>query len=79
MPSVAHCVTRVKEKYRGRIAIATSYRQMHQGRIRTYVRDPLLRLLFVGIALILRNVGCVCTGKCWRVIGVAVGDWTWAV
>ena len=29
---------------------------MHQGRVRTCIRDPLLRLLFVGIALILRNV-----------------------
>jgi hypothetical protein len=29
---------------------------MHQGRIRTCTRDPLLRLLYVEIALILRNV-----------------------
>ena len=42
--------------YRLRFAIETSYRQLHQGRIRTCTRDPLLRLLYVGIALILRNV-----------------------
>jgi hypothetical protein len=36
--------------------IETSYRQLHQGRIRTCTRDPLLRLLYVGIALLLRNV-----------------------
>ena len=48
--------TWVRETYRLRFGIETSYRQMNQGRIRTCTRDPLLRLLFVGIALILRNV-----------------------
>jgi hypothetical protein len=48
--------TWVKETYRSRFAIETSYRQMHQARIRTSTRDPLLRLLYVGIALLLRNV-----------------------
>jgi DDE family transposase len=46
----------VKETYRSRFAIETSYRQMHQARIRTCTRDPLLRLLYVGVALLLRNV-----------------------
>jgi Transposase DDE domain len=46
----------VKEAYRRRFGIETSYRQMHQARIRTSTRDPLLRLLYVGVALILRNV-----------------------
>jgi putative transposase len=46
----------VKETYRSRFAIETSYRQLHQARIRTCTRDPLLRLLYVGVALILRNV-----------------------
>jgi hypothetical protein len=46
----------VKETYRSRFAIETSYRQLGQARIRTSTRDPLLRLLYVGIALILRNV-----------------------
>src|SRR5205823_9725117 len=46
----------VQETYRSRFAIETSYRQLHQARIRTCTRDPLLRLLYVGIALILRNV-----------------------
>jgi hypothetical protein len=48
--------TWVKETYRSRFAIETSYRQMNQGRIRTCTPDPLLRLLYVGVALILRNV-----------------------
>ena len=48
----------VRETYRTRFAIETTYRQMNQCRIRTCTRDPLLRLLFVGPALILRNV-CV--------------------
>lgn len=48
--------TWVKETYRSRFGIETSYRQMHQARIRTCTRDPLLRLLYVGVALVLRNV-----------------------
>jgi hypothetical protein len=46
----------VQQTYRSRFAIETSYRQLHQARIRTCTRDPWLRLLYVGIALILRNV-----------------------
>jgi hypothetical protein len=44
------------ETYRKRFGIETSFRQMNQGRIRTCTRDPKQRLLFVGIALVLRNV-----------------------
>jgi putative transposase len=46
----------VQETYRLRFGIETTYRQLNQARIRTSTRDPILRLLFVGIALILRNV-----------------------
>jgi len=46
----------VRETYRRRFAIETSYRQMHQARARTCTRNPLVRLLLVGIALVLRNV-----------------------
>ena len=46
----------VKETYRSRFAIETTYRQMQQARIRTSTRDPLLRFLYVAVALILRNV-----------------------
>jgi hypothetical protein len=46
----------VQETYRSRFAIETSYRQLHEARIKTCTRDPWLRLLYVGIALILRNV-----------------------
>jgi hypothetical protein len=41
--------------YRRRFGIETSYRQMNQARIRTSSRDPVLRLLLVSIALLLRN------------------------
>jgi putative transposase len=44
------------QTYRLRFGIETTYRQLQQARIRTSTRDPLLRLLYVGIALILRNV-----------------------
>jgi hypothetical protein len=46
----------VKETYRARFAIETTYRQLGQARIRTSTRDPLLRLLYVAVALVLRNV-----------------------
>ena len=46
----------VKETYRSRFAIETTYRQLQQARIRTSTRDPLPRLLYVAVALILRNV-----------------------
>ena len=46
----------VQATYRQRFAIETTYRQLHQARIRTTTRDPVRRLLYVGIALILRNV-----------------------
>lgn len=46
----------VRETYRKRFGIETSYRQMNAARIRTSTRDPHRRLLFVGIALLLRNL-----------------------
>jgi len=46
----------VYETYRKRFGIETSYRQMNEARIRTCSRNPLLRLLFFGLAMILRNV-----------------------
>jgi len=42
--------------YRTRFGIETSYRQMHQARIRTTSRRPVLRLFFVAVALLLRNL-----------------------
>ena len=44
------------DTYRLRFGIETSYRQLHQGRIRTSTRDPQRRYLFVALALILRNL-----------------------
>src|SRR5207253_10844056 len=46
----------VSELYRQRFAIETTYRQLQRARVRTSSRSPLLRLLFVGVALRLRNV-----------------------
>ncbi|MBV8486804.1 MAG: hypothetical protein JO161_00860 [Planctomycetaceae bacterium] len=42
--------------YRLRFGIESSYRQLHEGRIRTTTRRPVVRLLYVGIALVLRNL-----------------------
>jgi len=59
----------IRETYRKRFGIETSYRQMNEARIRTCTRDPLQRLLFVGIALVLRNVWV------WLHFKLAKGKW----
>jgi Transposase DDE domain len=48
--------TWVYETYRRRFAIETTYRQMNEARIRTTTRNPLIRLFYAGLALLLRNV-----------------------
>ena len=46
----------MRQTYRLRFGIESSYRQMNQARIYTCTRNPLLRLFFVGVALVLRNL-----------------------
>ncbi len=60
----------IRETYRKRFGIETSYRQMNEARIRTCTRDPGQRLLFVGVALVLRNVWV------WLHFKLAKGKWT---
>jgi hypothetical protein len=48
--------TTIRELYRKRFGIETSYRQMRQARIHTCTRNPHLRLLYVAVGLILRNM-----------------------
>lgn len=59
----------IRESYRKRFGIETSYRQMNEARIKTCTRNPRLRLLFVGIALVLRNVWV------WLHFQLAKGKW----
>lgn len=51
-----HPLSWIRATYRGRFGIESSYRQVHQARLRTSSRKPALRLLFMGVALVLRNV-----------------------
>jgi putative transposase len=46
----------IRATYRRRFGIESSYRQSHQARIRTSSRKPALRLVFMGVALVLRNI-----------------------
>jgi DDE family transposase len=46
----------IAEIYRLRFGIETSHRQMNQGRGRTSSRSPVLRMLFIAIAFMLRNL-----------------------
>lgn len=48
--------TEIRERYRKRFGIESSYRQLHQARIYTCTRDPHLRLLYIAVALLLRNL-----------------------
>ena len=48
--------TQIRDRYRRRFGIETSYRQMRQAKIYTCTRDPRLRLVFVAVALMLRNL-----------------------
>jgi hypothetical protein len=48
--------TEIRAQYRRRFGIETSFRQMRQARIYTCTRDPHLRLFFLAVALILRNI-----------------------
>lgn len=48
--------TEIRECYRKRFGIESSYRQIRQARIYTCTRDPHVRLFFVAVALILRNI-----------------------
>ncbi len=46
----------IRERYRKRFGIESSYRQLRQAKIYTCTRKPRLRLFFVAVALILRNL-----------------------
>lgn len=48
--------TEIRERYRQRFGIESSYRQLRQARIYTCTRNPHLRLVFVAVALLLRNL-----------------------
>lgn len=46
----------IRERYRTRFGIESSYRQARQAKIYTCVRDPHLRLVFFALALLIRNL-----------------------
>jgi hypothetical protein len=46
----------IRERYRKRFGIESSFRQIRQARIYTCTRSPRLRLVFVAVALMLRNL-----------------------
>jgi Transposase DDE domain len=48
--------TEIRQRYRKRFGIETSFRQLRQARIYTCTRQPRLRLLFIAVALVLRNL-----------------------
>jgi IS4 transposase len=53
---VSGAPTEIRHRYRERFGIESSYRQMRQAKIYTCTRNPHLRLVFVAVALLLRNL-----------------------
>lgn len=51
-----YSLTEIREIYRKRFGIESSYRQLNSARARTSSRSPLLRLFYVGVGLLLRNL-----------------------
>ena len=49
-------VRQVRETYRQRFGIESSYRQLGEAKARTCSSSACVRLLLVGVALVLRNV-----------------------
>ncbi len=54
----------IRQDYRKRFGIESSYRQLGQTRIRTSTRDPLMRLFYVGLSLLLRNIWVWLLAEC---------------
>jgi hypothetical protein len=48
--------TEIRQRYRRRFGIESSSRQLRQARIVTCTRNPHLRLVFIAVALMLRNL-----------------------
>jgi hypothetical protein len=53
----------IREQYRKRFGIETSYRQLRQAWAKTTTRDPWLRLLLLGVAILVLNVWVWLTGQ----------------
>lgn len=65
-------LAQVFEWYRRRFGIETSYRQMHHLRARTTSRNPVWRLLLVGLAFILVNLYITLRRTC--IVGASADD-----
>jgi hypothetical protein len=48
--------TEIRERYRKRFGIESSFRQLRQARITTCTRNPHMRLVFIAVALLVRNL-----------------------
>lgn len=57
----------IHQLYRRRFGIESGYRQVHQVRARTASRNPALRLLFMGLALLILNV-YLCLRQVWLTV-----------
>lgn len=71
--------SRLRQLYRRRFGIETSYRQKNQAQARTTSRDPLYRLLLEGIAYLLRQVWVVLTEELARLLRAPPTAWIGAL
>jgi hypothetical protein len=70
---------RLRQLYRQRFGIETSYRQKNQAHARTTSRDPIYRLLLEGIAYLLRQVWVVLTEELARLLKAPPDAWIGAL
>jgi IS4 transposase len=73
--NVHHQAERMRQLYRRRFGIETSYRQKNQAKATTTSRDPVYRLLLEGLAYLLRQVWVVLTEQLARASQASPHAW----
>jgi len=73
--NVHHQAERLRQLYRRRFGIETSYRQKNQAKAKTTSRDPVYRLLLEGLGYLLRQVWVVLTEELARGSNAAPNAW----
>jgi Transposase DDE domain len=77
--NVHHQAERLRQLYRRRFGIETSYRQKNQAKATTTSRDPVYRLLLEGLGYLLRQVWVVLTEELARYSKASPNAWIGAL
>jgi hypothetical protein len=77
--NIHHQAERLRQLYRRRFGIETSYRQKNQAKAKTTSRDPVYRLLLEGLSYLLRQVWVVLTEELARHTKASPPTWIGAL